>query len=496
MSHEQQLLWYAHQFTPNRAAYHITGAATIRAELETDAFRRAFRRVVAQQDALRTTFAVIDEKPVIQLLPASELVEREEEWILIEDVASLSDSEIKQTLAERADRPFDLERGPLFRLHLLSRSAREHVVLLVVHHIIADFWSTAVLVDDLGKAYADELAGRASESSLPRSRYGDFTRWQHAMVAGEEGERHWDYWRQQLSGPLPILELPTDFARPAVRSYEGATKHFYLDSTLTRGIVNLCDSLGVSIYTTLLAAFQVLLGRLSGQDDIVVGSPVAGRTRPGFEGLIGYFVNLIPMRSSLSDNPRFDEFVGQVRRTVADGLEHQDFPFSLLVNRLQGSPDPSRPPLFQVMFAHQKAQRLDENGLAPFALGTSGAKLCLHGLTAESIQLERRTALFDLTMMTAREGDRLCVALEYSTDLFTVGDRRPHGGLLQEFTEVHCQGPRAAARGLSFALAARAARTARQVGRDTGRSLRGHRHPSAIRETGRALARNQSRCLG
>ena len=213
---------------------------------------------------------------------------------LIEDVASLSDSETKQKLAERADGPFDLERGPLFRLHLLIRSASEHVVLLVVHHIIADFWSTAVLVDDLGKAYADELAGRASDLSLPRSRYGDFTRWQHAMVAGEEGERHWNYWRQQLGAPLPILELPTDFVRPTVRSYEGATKHFYLDSALTREIVNLCDSLGVSLYTTLLASFQILLGRLSGQDDILVGSPVAGRTRPGFDGLIGYFVNLVP----------------------------------------------------------------------------------------------------------------------------------------------------------------------------------------------------------
>ena len=191
------MLWYAHQFTPNRAAYHITGAATIRAELEIDAFRRAFRRVVAQQEALRTAFALIDEKPVIHLLPVSELVLRENEWLLIEDVASLSDREIKQKLAELADRPFDLERGPLFRLHLLSRSASEHVVLLVVHHIIADFWSTAVLVDDLGRAYSVELAGRACDLSLPRSRYADFTRWQHTMVAGEEGERHWDYWRQQ-----------------------------------------------------------------------------------------------------------------------------------------------------------------------------------------------------------------------------------------------------------------------------------------------------------
>ena len=419
LSHEQQLLWYADQFTPNRAAYHITGAATIRAELDIDAFRRAFRRVIAGQDALRTTFVVVDEKPMIEVLAASELELREDEWLPIENVAGCGDAEVKQKLTLLANRPFDLEQGPLFRLHLLSRSVSEHVVLLVVHHIIADFWSTAVLVDDLGKAYAAELAGRAVVLSPPRSRYADFTHWQHAMVAGEEGERHWAYWRQQLSGPLPVLDLPSDFARPSVRSFQGATKHVYLDPEITRGIVALGESLGISLYTTLLAAFQVFLGRMSGQDDVIVGSPVAGRTRLGFESLIGYFVNLVPMRSDLRGNPPFDEFVGRVRRTVAEGLEHQDFPFSLVASRLQGSPDPSRPPVFQVMFAHQKAQRLDDQGLAPFALGIPGARLSLHGLTAESIEFEKQTALFDLTMMTAREGDRLCVALEYSTDLFT-----------------------------------------------------------------------------
>ena len=178
------------------------------------------------------------------------------------------------------------------------------------------------------------------------------------------------------------------------------------------------ESRGASLYMTLLAAFQVLLGRYSGQDDILIGSPVAGRTRPGLEGLIGYYINMLPMRGNLSGNPPFDEVVGRVRGTVAGALEHQDFPFSLLVSRLQGNADPSRPPLFQVMYAHQKAQRLDDQGLAPFALGIAGARLSLHGLTAESIALDKGTALFDLAMMTAREGDRLCVALEYSTDLF------------------------------------------------------------------------------
>ena len=412
------MLWYAHQFAPTGAAYHITGAATIRATLDLDAFRRASRRVIARQDALRTTFILVDERPAIRLLDAISFVLREDEWLPVEDVAGQDDAELQDWLVELACRPFDLETGPLFRLHLLRRSESEHVVLLVVHHIIADFWSTAVLVDDLGKAYTEELAGCAGDLPAPTSSSTDFARWQHAMVAGEEGERHWAYWRQQLAGPLPVLDLPIDFVRPAARSYRGAVKHFYLDANLTRAVVDLGASRGVSLYTTLLAAFQVLVGRYSGQDDVLIGSPVAGRTRPGLEGLIGYHINMLPMRGDLSGNPPFDEFLGRVRRTVAEGLEHQDFPFSLLVSRLQGNADPSRPPLFQVMFAHQKAQRLDDEGLAPFALGISGARMSLHGLTAESIALDKETALFDLAMMTAREGDRLCVALEYSTDLF------------------------------------------------------------------------------
>ncbi len=360
----------------------------------------------------------MDDRPVIRLLDASELADRQDEWLPIEDVDGRDEAELDQKLLERARAPFDLENGPLFRIHILRRSAAEHVVLLVVHHIIADFWSIAVLVDDLGKAYAEERAGRTAVSLPPRSSYADFTRWQHDMLAGAEGRRHWAYWQQQLAGPLPVLDLPTDYARPAFQSYKGASKHFDIDPTLTRAIVALGESRGISLYTTLLAAFQVFLGRLTGQNDILVGSPVAGRTRPGLEGLIGYFVNMVPMRGDLSGDPPFEQYLDRVRRTVALGLEHQDFPFGLLVNRLKGNPDPSRPPVFQVMFAHQKAQRLDDAGLAPFALGIPGARLNLHGLDAESMALDKQTALFDLTMMTARNGDRLCVALEYSTDLF------------------------------------------------------------------------------
>src|SRR5262249_51240422 len=159
---------------------------TIRAELDIDALRRALRCLIAHQDALRTTFVVVDEKPTVRVFAESELVRREDEWLPVEDVASLGDGALRHKLVELARRPFDLEQGPLFRVHLLNRSAREHVVLLVIHHIIADFWSTAVFVDDLAQAYVQELAGRSDELPPPRSRYADFVRWQHEMVAGEE----------------------------------------------------------------------------------------------------------------------------------------------------------------------------------------------------------------------------------------------------------------------------------------------------------------------
>ena len=295
---------------------------------------------------------------------------------------------------------------------------REHVFLLVFHHIIADFWSTAVFLDDFKTAYTAELVGHGTTVPSFRNTYADFVRWQHAMLASDDGEQHWSYWRDQLAGTLPVLDLPADFARPSVQSYRGGVRHFYLEPALTRAIVNLSESRGTSLYTTLLAAFHVLLGRFSGQHDLVVGTPVAGRTRPGLHDLVGYFVNMLPMRADLSGNPPFDDFLARVRRTVTDGLEHQDYPFSLLARRLQGNPDPSRPPIFQAMFAHQKIQPLDEQGMAPFALGIPGARLNLYGLAIESIAFERQTALFDLTMMTAREADRLCVAIEYSTDLF------------------------------------------------------------------------------
>jgi amino acid adenylation domain-containing protein len=441
LSHGQQMLWYAHQFTTTRAAYHVIGAGTVRGELESGAVASALRRVIARHDALRTTFAVVDEKPTVHLLDIEELDLRQNDWFSVEDVAGSTDAELAARLAELAHRPFDLERGPLFRIHLLCRSAIEHVFLLIFHHSIADFWSTGVFLGDLATAYADQRGGRGVDLLPTRARYADFARWQRLMAAGPEGDEHWTYWQKQLAGPLPVLELPTDFSRPPVPSFRGSVRHFDLDPALTRSIVALGQSCGTSLYATLLAAFQVLLGRFSGQKDIIVGTPVAGRTRPEFQDVVGYFVNLLPMRTNLSGNPTFEEFLRCVRQAVAEGLEHQDFPFDLLVHRLHGNPDFSRQPIFQVMFAHQMIRPLEEQGLSPFALGVSGARLHLGGLVVESISFERQTALFDLTMMTVHDGERLRVALEYSADLFSSATIDCMGTAFRHLLEAIVAGP-------------------------------------------------------
>jgi amino acid adenylation domain-containing protein len=354
---------------------------------------------------------------VLHIFDQEEFAAREDQWLIIEDASALDSVAIPTRLTDLVRLPFNLERGPLFRLHLLTRPASEHVVLPVFHHIISDFLSAAVFLEEVARAYGEEVTGTATQWPLPPS-FSDFAHRQQMRLAGEEGDRLWSYWRGQLAGDLPVLELPTDRPRSRFRTDRGRMHHDVLDPELTEALVAMGEGQGASLYTTLLAAFDVFLVRWTGQDEVIVGSPVSGRNHPGLDGMIGYLVNMLPMRASIADDPRFDEFLARLRRTVADGLEHQDFPFNLMVDRLQAGHDPGRPPIFQVMYAHQRSQRLDEQGLAPFALGLPGAKLNLPGLGVESVALDRQAALFELTLMTARDGDRLRLAWEYSTDLF------------------------------------------------------------------------------
>jgi acyl transferase domain-containing protein/acyl-CoA synthetase (AMP-forming)/AMP-acid ligase II/acyl carrier protein len=408
----QRSLWYVHLLDPTSTAYNMAGAARVRAAIDVDALRRSFQRLVDRHAMLRTTFAAVDGTPVQRVHQRSAV------WFHVEDVSGWSEAKRSRRLVEEANRPFDLERGPLFRASLFTRSAKEHDLLLSVHHIVSDFWSIAVLMHELGMIYPAERSGR--EPNLPpiEHSYTDYVRWQAEMLAGPDGERLWDFWREQLAGPLPTLNLPTDRPRPAVQTHRGASKALHLDARLSERLLRLGASQGASPYVTLLAAFQVLLARYTGQDDLIVGSPVAGRNGPKLTEVVGYFVNPLPIRAKFAGNPMFLDILGQVRQTILDGLEHQELPFASMVDRLQLERDPSRSPLFQVMFVYQKAQRLDKEGLTSFALRGAGPRMDLGGLPLEPLTLEQQAAQFDLTMMAAEADGRLTVSLEYNIDLF------------------------------------------------------------------------------
>jgi hypothetical protein len=235
--------------------------------------------------------------------------------VLVEeiDASDWSEAELKERLVQRAHRPFDLERGPILGVTLFRRSAEHHVLLVAVHHIAIDFWSFVVLMQDLNLLYPAEVTGAPAILPPVPMDYTDYVAWQAEMMAGPEGERHWAYWRQQLAGELPVLDLPTDRPRPAAQTYAGASYAFRLDTALTGRLKALAKAEGVTVYMTVLAAFLILLHRYTEQDDILIGAPLAARTRAEFEPIVGCVTNPVVLRADLSGNPTFKAFLGQVR---------------------------------------------------------------------------------------------------------------------------------------------------------------------------------------
>ncbi|HCU23861.1 MAG TPA: non-ribosomal peptide synthetase, partial [Deltaproteobacteria bacterium] len=363
--------------------------------------------------SLRKTFSAEHGKP-LQIIH-----DTKEVFFLQEDASHLSEVDLKQRLSEAAWKPFDLESGPLFKIHLWTVSPEEHVLLLVIHHIISDFWSLDIMIHELGILYPALKEG--SEIHLPPPpalQYLDYVRWQEEILAGPEGEKLWEYWKEKLSGELPALNLPTDRPRPPLQTYRGASETFHLNPELTEKLKALAQANGVTLYIVLLAAFQTLLHRYSAQEDILIGSPSSGRSRRDLSNLVGYLVNPVVLRGDLSGNPSVQALLQRTRDTVLEAFEHLDYPFSLLVEKLQPERDPSRSPIYQVMFVHQKAQRLGEEGLTPFALGEAGAKMQLGGMHLESMHLKQSVAQMDLTLTTAEAHGSLLASFDYNTDLF------------------------------------------------------------------------------
>ena len=441
LSFGQQTLWFLHQLAPESTAYNIVTTARIRGDVDPPALRRSFQGLVDRHASLRTTFfeaeaaafpddtpSQTDESRALELKaggsglragePRRQVHPHMEVAFQHHEASTWSSACLNERLAEESGRRFDLATGPLLRVSLFSRSPQEHILLLAIHHIVADFWSLALLARELGVLYAAEISGARPSLPSPALEYSDYVKWQAAMMASPEGARLETYWQKQLGGRLPVLDLPTDRPRPPVQTYRGASCSFELGVDLTRGLRDLGAARGATLYMTLLASFQALLHRYTGQEDLQVGSPTTGRSRPEWAGLAGYFVNPVVLRAELGGDLPFDSFLERVRATVLAALEHQDYPFGLLVERLQPERDPSRSPIFQAMFALQKARRGDDAGLAGVALGEAGARMEVAGLSLETMAQEPRGAPVDLTLMIADGDTALTGSLQYNSDLF------------------------------------------------------------------------------
>ena len=351
LSFAQERLWLLEQIEAAGAAYNISATFRLNGQLDVGALERAFAAVVDRHEILRTRFVVKDGAPM-QAISASGQFRLEEEDVS-DRPAEEREAAARRRAGAIAGMPFDLTRGPLFRAALLRLSGEEHIAVLVMHHIVSDGWSWRVLIQELGTLYAAFVEGRPSPLCELPMQYADYAVWQREWLRGEVLQRQVGYWKERLSGAPAALDLPTDRARPAVQSFRGASVSIELPQELIGGLQDVARSEGATLFMVLLAAFQILLSRWTGQTDVVVGAPLAGRTHREVEGLIGFFVNMLPLRTDLSGDPSFRSLLKQVRETALGAYEHQDLPFEKLVEELQPVRDLSRRPIFQVMLALQ-----------------------------------------------------------------------------------------------------------------------------------------------
>ena len=410
LSFAQQRLWFLYQLTPDNPFYNVPAAIRLTGTLDQTALERSFQEIVRRHAALRTTFTTIDGQPV-------QIVEPDVKVGLLvvkNQTVAVSDRErISQQLATaEAQRPFNLTTEPLLRVTLLQFDSTDAVLLLTMHHIVADGWSLGVLLRELACLYTAFVERRTPGLPPLPIQYTDFACWQRNWLQGKVLEDQMAYWRRQLRD-LSVLHLPSDRPRPAVQTYRGATSPLQIPPALTQALEAFSQQSGVSLFMTLLAAFQTLLYRYTGQEDIAIGSPIANRHRSELEGLIGFFVNSLVMRSDLSGNPTFRELLERVRNVALEAYMHQDLPFEKLVEELEPQRDLSRNPLFQVAFALQNAP------MQP---------LELLGLTLEPTKLELGSTRFDLevhlwepthglrSLWQSQSG--LSGFISYNTDLF------------------------------------------------------------------------------
>jgi aspartate racemase len=398
LSFAQERLWFLEQLEPGSPLYNICRAFRLAGKLDQEMLGAALGAIVARHEALRTAFTSEDGHPLQVVNPP-----RPVDLTCVDLTGSGAGREsLPRALQEAARRPFDFSRDLMLRATLFQLAADEHVLLLAMHHVASDGWSLGILVEELSTRYAAAAGGRAAVLPALEIQYADFAAWQRRWLSGPALERALAYWKTQLAGLEP-LELPADRARAPCQSYRGAKEQFRLSAELVSSLRLLSRQSRVTLFTTLLAAFQTLLHRYTGRTDFAIGVPMAGRAHPEVELLIGFFVNTLVLRADLSGDPPFRALLGRVQETALDAAEHQALPFEKLVAELQPKRSLGHSPLFSVMLA------LDNTPAHP---------LSLPGITVEPVEVDTGTAKCDLILSLRDEGGDLACVVEYSTDLF------------------------------------------------------------------------------
>ena len=400
LSFAQQRLWFLDQLQPGSLAYNKHFALRLSGELNCDALEASLSEIVRRHESLRTTFSMEGEQPVQVIHEAHPL--HLERITLLEESEAAREEKAQQLIKRCVEQPFDLTRGPLLRAHLFQLEETEHVMVLTMHHIVSDAWSNAIFMRELTQLYAAFVKGESANLPELSIQYADFAAWQQQWIQGPVLEKHLAYWREQLRN-VAMLDLPIDRARPVVPSGHGLHVPFTFSSELQDKLNALSQESGTTLFMTLLAAFQVLLARYSGQTDIAVGSPIANRSHTEIEGLIGFFVNMLVLRSNLSENPTFAQILNQVWETTLQAFAHQDLPFERIVEELQPDRDLSINPLYQVSFSLQN---------------TPLAQLDLPGITFQPIVSLEATTKVDLELHMWESPEGLQGTLIYNMDLF------------------------------------------------------------------------------
>ena len=404
LSFAQERQWFLWQLEPGSSASHIPTALRLRGHLDTQALQQAFDALVARHETLRTTFVVEDERP-FQCVHGALPIAIEPLHLPATLAPEHQDAQVQALIEQQIARPFDLEHGPLVRLGLLTVADDEHVLVMVQHHIVSDGWSMQVMVDELMQLYLGFVHGRAVELPALPIQYADYAIWQRRWMEAGGSEQQLAYWREQLGAHQPVLELPTDRPRAAQPSLRGARVDLPIDSALSEALQGLAQQQQVTLFMLLLASFQVLLHRYTGQTDIRVGVPNANRNRVETDRLLGFFVNTQVLRADVQGALAFPALLQQVKQTVLGAQAHQDLPFEQLVEALQPDRSLSHNPLFQVMYNHQRQGRDQRTRQVP-------------GLDIEGLFWESHSASFDLTLDTVEGEDGLWASLTYACDLF------------------------------------------------------------------------------